>query len=99
MKMSSTGPSDTLPSFAFMQHNEEGGGLFGGFGWSGLGAPSPFEMPVQNCPDEFYANESPDLRVPQLPWRLQDDWGCERVPGKEPVVVLENEYLRAAITP
>jgi hypothetical protein len=100
MKVSSTGPSNTLPSFFFMAGGEEGGSLYGGFGYKGgRGNPSPFEMPVQNCPDEFYANESPDLRVPQLPWRLQDDWGCERVPGKEPVVVLENEYLRAAITP
>ena len=82
-----------------MNHNEEGGGLYGGFGWNGLGKPSPYQLPVQNCPDEFYANESPDLRVPQLPWRLQNDWGCERSPGEADVIVLENEYLRAAITP
>ena len=71
-----------------------------GLPWhSGTGTPSPFEMPIQNCPDELYENESEDLRVPQLPWRLQNDWGCEQIPTKVPVVVLENEYLRAAITP
>ena len=80
---------------------EEGGSLFGGYGFKGgRGTPSPFNAPVIGCPDEIYANESPDLRVPQLPWRLQNDWGCERkfTPNVS-VIVLENEYLRAAITP
>jgi len=100
MKLSSTGPTNTLPSFFFMAGGEEGGTLFSGFNFTGgRGTPAPFEMPVQNCPDELYEHESPDLRVPQLPWRLQNDWGCEREPTKVPVVVLENEYLRAAITP
>ena len=99
MKMSSTGPTSTLPSFFFMAGAEEGGSLWSGFGWRGLGVPKPFNLPVQDCPDEFYANESPDLRVPQLPWALQDDWGCERVPTDVDVTVFENDYLRAAITP
>ena len=29
----------------------------------------------------------------------QDDWGCERQPKEVPALVLENEFLRAAITP
>eukprot|EP00947_MAST-08B_sp_MAST-8B-sp1_P005888 g5888.t1 len=100
MKLSSTGPQSTLPSFFFMAGGEEGGSLFGGVGWTGLGSPSPFHMPAAaTCPDEFYAHESPDLRVPQLPWRLQNDWGCEREPTHVDVVILENEFLRAAITP
>ena len=102
MRLSSTGPANTLPSFFFMAGAEEGGSLWGGdFAYrGGRGDPDPFDLPVQNCPDEFYANQSPDLRVPQLPWRLQNDWGCERTPdSKVPVVVLENAYLRAAITP
>ena len=40
-----------------------------------------------------------DLRVPQLPWALQDDWGCERTAMDIDVVVAENDLLRAAITP
>eukprot|EP00658_Telonema_sp_P-2_P038159 TRINITY_DN2741_c0_g2_i2.p1 TRINITY_DN2741_c0_g2~~TRINITY_DN2741_c0_g2_i2.p1 ORF type:complete len:753 (-),score=124.49 TRINITY_DN2741_c0_g2_i2:115-2373(-) len=100
MKMSATGSSNTLPSFLFQAGSEEGGSLYGGFNFSGgVGTPTPFYMPVQNCPDELYANESPDLRVPQLPWRLQNDWGCERAPSEVPVIVLENDWLRAAITP
>lgn len=101
MKLSSTGPSSTLPSFFFMARSEEGGALFGGHGFQGgTGTPSAFHAPVTGCPDEIYENESPDLRVPQLPWRVQNDWGCERVPTPDvPVVVMENDYLRAAITP
>ena len=101
LRLSSTGPSSTLPSFLFQAGSEEGGSLWGGFGYEGgTGTPSAYETPIQNCPDEFYANESPDLRVPQLPWRLQNDWGCERTPNQSvPVIVLENDYLRAAITP
>ena len=35
MKMSSTGPQSTLPSFLFMAGGEEGGSLWGGFGFQG----------------------------------------------------------------
>jgi len=100
MKMSSTGPDSTLPSFFFMAGAEEGGSLFSGYGFKGgRGEPNPFEVPVQNCPDDIYEDTSEDLRVPQLPWALQDDWGCERVPGEADVIVMENEIFRAAITP
>lgn len=51
------------------------------------------------CPDDAYENEMPDLRVPQLPWALQNDWGCERTPTEVDVIVAENDFLRAAITP
>jgi hypothetical protein len=34
-----------------------------------------------------------------LPYLEQDDWGCERTPTNLSVVILENEYLRASITP
>merc|ERR1719174_1057871 len=103
MKNSSTGPDNTLPSFLFMAGGEEGGSLFGGAfnyldGGGGTGKPSPFMVPV-DCPDDLFENMSPDLRVPQLPWALQDDWGCERTPMDVDVVVAENDFLRAAITP
>eukprot|EP00756_Hemistasia_phaeocysticola_P062386 Hpha_TRINITY_DN5820_c0_g1::TRINITY_DN5820_c0_g1_i1::g.45580::m.45580 len=100
MKLSSTGPDSTLPSFFFMAGSEEGGSLWSGYGYTGgRGKPDAFEMPVQNCPESLHDNTSPDLRVPQLPWALQEDWGCERVPTDVPVTVLENDYLRASITP
>eukprot|EP00948_MAST-09A_sp_MAST-9A-sp1_P004201 g4201.t1 len=101
MIMSSTGPDSTLPNFFFQAGAEEGGQIFAGYGFEGgSGEPRPFEIPILNCPADVYNNTSPDLRVPQLPWQLQDDWGCERDPkGEADVVVLENKYFRAAITP
>lgn len=40
MKLSSTGPDYTLPSFFFMAGSEEGGALYGGYNYSGgLGEP------------------------------------------------------------
>ena len=38
MKLSSTGPSKTLPSFLWMAGAEEGGGIFGGFNYTGSSA-------------------------------------------------------------
>jgi hypothetical protein len=64
----------------------------------GRGSARPFEV-CTSCPEDVFDNTSPDLRVPQLPWRLQEDWGCERVASEADVLVAENEYLRAAITP
>ena len=103
IKVSSTGPSSTLPSFFFMAGAEEGGALFTGFGYKGgHGTPDPF-LVTTSCPDDVFDNASPDLRVNQLPWRLQDDWGCEAIQTQNqtdvPVIVAENEVLRAAITP
>ena len=85
-----------------MAGDEEGGSIFSGkydppFE-GGRGTPKPFEVPV-SCPDDLFPNASSDLRVPQLPWMLQDDWGCEREPTDIDVVVVENEVLRATITP
>jgi len=37
--------------------------------------------------------------VPTLPWLEQDKWGCEREPAAVPVVVMENDKIRAAVTP
>ena len=100
MKMSSTGPDNTLPNFLFMAAGEEGGSIWGGdFDYrGGSGTPSPWSPP-NACPDDLFNNTSNDLRVPQLPWQLQDDWGCEREPDDADVIVVENDYLRAAITP
>eukprot|EP00039_Didymoeca_costata_P013926 m.218226 g.218226 ORF g.218226 m.218226 type:complete len:171 (+) comp15902_c0_seq8:38-550(+) len=99
MKLSSTGPENLLPSFFFLAGGEEGGDFVAGKGWSGgQGAPNPFHPP-DTCPDDIFENTSPDLRVPVLPYLEQDDWGCEREPTNVSVIVLENEYLRAAITP
>ena len=36
--------------------------------------------------------------MPKLPWRVQNDWGCEQNQTEVDVMVLENEHLRAAIT-
>ena len=55
-------------------------------------------VPVNNCPDDLFDNTSPDLRVPQLPWNLQDDWGCERESQDVPVIELESETLKASVT-
>ena len=92
MKVSSTGLDSTLPSFFFMAKSEEGGSLFAGdFEYDGgRGQPNPFMVPVNNCPDDLFDNTSPDLRVPQLPWNLQDDWGCERAQDV-PVIELERD--------
>ena len=35
MKLSSTGPDSTLPTFFFMAGAEEGGGLYDGYGYTG----------------------------------------------------------------
>ena len=100
LKMSSTGPDNTLPNFLFMAGGEEGGNLWGGdFSYTGVtGSPSPW-LPPDACPDDLFENTSDDLRVSQLPWQLQDDWGCEREQTDVDVVVLETDQLRAAITP
>ena len=102
MRISSTGPSSTLPSFFFMAGGEEGGSVWSGHGWHGTGQPSPYKV-ATSCPEDVFENASPDLRVPQLPWRIQEDWGCEAMmtntTGDADVIVLENDVLRAAITP
>ena len=98
MKLSSTGPSSTLPSFFFMAKSEEGGDLWTGFNYTGgLGAARPFH-PCTSCPEDVFENTMQDLRVPKLPWRVQEDWGCERTPTDVDVLVMENPMLRAAIT-
>jgi len=62
------------------------------------GTPNPFEVPVNNCPDDLFDNTMPDLRVPQLPWNLQDDWGCERETKDVPVISIESSSLKASVT-
>ena len=100
IKVSETGPSSTLPSFFFMATDEEGGGLYTGYNYTGgdKGKPVPFEAKT-SCPEDVFEHMSPDLRVPQLPWRLQEDWGCEQVEKDVDMIVLENDYLRATIAP
>lgn len=99
VQVSSVAPGNTLPSFFWQAGSEEGGAYTRTDGYAGgLGTPTPF-VPPDNCPDEIFANTMNDLRVPVLPWREQDTWGCERKPTDVPVIVMENEYLRAAVTP
>jgi hypothetical protein len=82
-----------------MASNEEGGSLYTGYNYTG-GRGDPISWTVKtSCPEDVFENTMDDLRVPQLPWRLQEDWGCERVQQNVSVLVLENDYLRAAITP
>ena len=100
IKVSSTGPDSTLPNFLFMAGGEEGGNIWGGaFEYDGgTGSASPWSPP-NACPDDLFNNTSDDLRVPQLPWQLQDDWGCERAAQDVDVIVAETETLRAPVTP
>jgi hypothetical protein len=100
MKMSNVSPPNLLPSFFFMAGSEEGGSFSASKGGyqGGMGTPNPF-TPPDSCPDELFENTMEDLRVPVLPYLEQDEWGCERTPTNVSVIVLENEYLRAAITP
>ena len=99
IRVSSTGPSSTLPYFFFMSANVEGGSLYTGYNFTGgRGQPDLWNART-SCPDDVFENTMEDMRAPQLPWRLQEDWGCEREDQNVSVLVLENEYLRAAITP
>ena len=72
---------------------EEGGGMYDGYGYTGgRGEPSPF-IPPDGCPDEIFENTMKDLRVPQLPWAVQEAWGCERVPTEvDAIIVKMNIY-------
>ena len=40
-----------------------------------------------------------DLRVPVLPYLNQDRWSCDKTPKDVPAIIIDNEYIRAAITP
>ena len=40
-----------------------------------------------------------DVRVSLLPWTRQDMWGCEREKQEVPVIVVENDLIKASITP
>ena len=74
--------------------------IFHGYNFTGEELrPNPYE-PATTCTEDIFENTSPDLRTPTLPWAIQYDWGCEREQGKEiNVIVMENEVLRATITP
>ena len=91
MRLSSTGPESTLPTFMFMSGAEEGGDIFAGFNFSGgTGTPNPY-MPGTTCPERVWENTMDDLRVPQLPWAVQEDWGCERTPTEVDEAAAEAE--------
>jgi len=103
IKMSHIYDENLMPSFFFMAGGEEGGSYTppsGGYA-GGLGDPRPFSPP-DSCPDELFNHTMKDLRVPVLPYLEQDDWGCEAKgakPSAVPVIEIENDYLRGAITP
>lgn len=98
--MSELKPENLLPAFFFMARNVEGGAYVNPNPHyeGGSGAPTPFDPP-DHCADELFEHTMEDQRVPTLPYLVQDDWGCERKPEQVRVLVLENEHLRAAITP
>ena len=103
MVMSSTGQGNPLPAFLFMAGSSEGGlSAFTSGYQGGTGKPNPFITP-NDCPDDLFGNgwwePMPDLRDQVMPYLELDDFGCERVPSNASVLVLENDYLRAAITP
>lgn len=98
LQMSETGPGNVLPQYLFLQGSEEGGSTAVKIG-GGRGKSLPFQ-PDDSCDDDIFDGANPDLRSPQLPHLTQDRWGCERKDSVEiDVVVLENERLRATITP
>ena len=99
IRVSSTGLSSTLPNFFFMASDEEGGSLYTGYNFTGGRGESIRWEARTSCPEDVFENIMEDMRVPQLPWRLQEDWGCERRDENVSVLVLENKFLRAAIAP
>lgn len=61
------------------------------------------------CPDDLYGplSDYPDVSIPSssmgpnptLPYLIQDNQDCNRTLTDVPVIVLEDDYIRAAITP
>eukprot|EP01079_Euglenida_sp_SAG-EU17-18_P004846 gene4846-880_t len=99
IKVSDVEDSNLLPTFMFMQGEVEGGAYVNPTGYQGgTGTPRPVTLP-DTCPDFLFENTMKDERVPMLPYQEQDTWGCQRRPENVSVIVLENDYLRAAITP
>ena len=82
----------------FMSGAEEGGDIFAGYNFGG-GTGTPTRTCRAPRARSVWENTMDDLRVPQLPWAVQEDWGCERTPTEVDVLVAENDKLRAAITP
>ena len=39
------------------------------------------------------------MRVPVLPYLEQDQWSCDKKPTDVPAIVIDNEYIRATVTP
>ena len=100
---SSTGPESALPHFLWMAGDEEDGmktQIFHSYNFTGSDElkPNPYE-PATTCSDDVFEGTSPDLRTPTLPWSIQYDWGCEREMKEVDVIVMENDVLRATITP
>ena len=97
LRVSETMPGNLLPSFKFMLSQVEGGSTAVPLGGGTL-AKSPF-VPDDECADEIWDHASADLHAPQLPHLAQDQWTCEREEKSVQSVVMEDEHLRATITP
>ena len=86
-----------LPAFMFLQGPVEGGSNTISIG-GGRGEQIPF-VPSDEAEDDIWEGANPDLRSPQLPWLIQDMWGCERTPTDIETVELESKSLKVTITP
>ena len=86
-----------LPGFLFSQGRVEGGGTNINLG-GGRGTPRPF-IPNDNVDEALWEGAMEDERSPQLPWLSQDQWTCDRKPEEFDMVVLENDKLKANISP
>eukprot|EP01045_Picozoa_sp_COSAG04_P009174 COSAG04_NODE_525_length_13096_cov_16.943602_5_plen_358_part_00 len=114
MKRSHTGESNLLPHFSFISAGEGGGNSWLN-GYSGPRPFNNWTRGVDSngfpdsCPDDLFGplSDYPDVSIPAssmgpnptLPYLLQDNQDCNRTQSDVPVIVLEDDYIRAAITP
>ncbi len=86
-----------LPGFLFSQGRVEGGGTHVNLG-GGRGELRSF-TPNDNVDPTIWEGAMDDVRSPQLPWLSQDQWTCDRKPEDFDMVLLENDKLKAHISP
>ena len=114
MKRSHTGESNLLPHFSFISAGEGGGNSWLN-GYSGPRPFNNWTRGIDSngfpdsCPDDLFGplSDYPDVSIPAssmgpnptLPYLLQDNQDCNRTQSDVPVIVLEDEHIRAAITP
>ena len=79
-----------MPTFFFMAGAEEGGGMY-----TDMVIPaaegSLHHLFLQTDVLMKFLKIMKDLRVPQLPWAVQEAWGCERVPTEVDAIIIGND--------